>query len=75
LPPLRIRNPVNPRSPPMPSRPHVPQIGPQRRRVPASKEQFTMTYPGIFAALARERSATVLAEAEAARWTVERRAR
>ena len=34
-----------------------------------------MTYPGIFAALARERSATVLAEAEAARWTVERRAR
>lgn len=34
-----------------------------------------MTYPDIFAALARERSATVLAEAEAARWTVEGRAR
>jgi hypothetical protein len=33
-----------------------------------------MTYPG-FAALARERSATLLAEAEAARWTVERRVR
>jgi hypothetical protein len=58
----------------MPSRPDVPQIGPQRRRVPASKEQFTMTYPG-FAALARERSATLLVEAEAARWTVERRVR
>jgi hypothetical protein len=73
--PLRIRNPGNPYSPPMPSRPHVPQIGPQRRGVPASKEKFTMTYPDIFAALARERSATVLAEAEAARWTVEGRAR
>ena len=40
-----------------------------------------MTYPDIFAALARERSATVLAEAEAeaeaeaTRWTVEGRAR
>jgi hypothetical protein len=59
----------------MPSRAYVPQIGPQRRRVPASKEQFSMTYPGIFAALARERSATLLAEAEAARRTVERRVR
>ena len=34
-----------------------------------------MTYPDIFAALARERSATVPAEAEATRWTVEGRAR
>jgi hypothetical protein len=59
----------------MPSRPHVLQIGPQRRRVPAAKEHFTMTYSDIFAALARERSATVLAEAEATRWTVEGRAR
>jgi hypothetical protein len=38
----------------------------------ASKEQFTMTYPDIFAALVRERSATVQAEAKAARWTVRR---
>ena len=34
-----------------------------------------MTYPGIFAALARERSATLLAEAQAARMTAERRVR
>ena len=36
-----------------------------------------MTRPDIFAALARQRSATVLAEAEAeaTRWTVEGRAR
>ncbi len=31
-----------------------------------------MTYPDTFAALARERSATVQAEAQAARWTVRR---
>ena len=31
-----------------------------------------MAYPDIFAALAREHSATVLAEAEAAHWTVRR---
>jgi len=34
-----------------------------------------MTYPNILAALARERSAAVQAEAQAARWTLRRASR
>jgi hypothetical protein len=39
---------------------------------PVWKGRLTMTHPDILAALARELSATVLAEAEGACWTVRR---